>query len=441
MKKLTTKVMMCGMLATIVSCANHDFETVSYQTAKEQQLAEDFNAAFGVTGSDYKNHQWGMDIVPLEDVTSAQASRRAAQPNSNQWGTTNNNSKYLDWPRPADITPEERAAVLEVFNQKGATEYEPILDIENFFVQQVYCGPNGSKMNELAATVDYKINVISYWPYKEERVSCDKFDDIVNNFNGGKYGENGTSNAEQGCMLMWNSSTRDFSFKTSQGGGQRWYKHWRMEKINGNYYVGFDHESARQASANANEEDTRDYVYNDWIIKIVPGKDFVEPVVERVRVMCEDLGAAKSDFDYNDVVFDVKFIKNGSKFTADILLQAAGGVLPLYIGNKEVHELFKVPVSTMVNTTAGHHNDVEPVHFTVELPGNNYTTAWDAINALPVKVITDGGEVLLTTNPGRPAEMIAVPVTTDWSDEQVSIKNTYPKFANWIKDASVKWWE
>ena len=94
----------------------------------------------------------------------------------------------------------------------------------------------------------------------------------------------------------------------------------------------------------------------------------------------------------------------------------------------------------MINTAPGRHNEYSPVHFTVTLTGN-YSNAWDAINALPIIVLYNDTPIHLTVNPGTPAEMFAVPVTTDWSDERVSIRNQYPTFVDWIRDSNIKWWE
>jgi hypothetical protein len=93
----------------------------------------------------------------------------------------------------------------------------------------------------------------------------------------------------------------------------------------------------------------------------------------------------------------------------------------------------------MINTGKGPDHD--PVSFQVTLTGS-FNNAWDAINALPVSIITEDGNVVnLTINPGSPAEMFAVPTTVNWSPERVSIKNSYPAFVDWIKDSSVKWYE
>ena len=73
-------------------------------------------------------------------------------------------------------------------------------------------------------------------------------------------------------------------------------------------------------------------------------------------IIAEDLAASESDFDYNDCVATATLANewvarlNANKLVAHITLLAAGGTMPLYIAGKEVHELFGVPVSTMVNT-------------------------------------------------------------------------------------------
>jgi len=429
---------------SFTSCNKHDFNTVNYNEYKQQAFVADFNSSFNVSASDYANHQWGMNIVPLIDVTST--TTRSANTNGNQW-------EDQGYTLPADITPNELEAVLAVFNQKGAASYKSLIDWNEYFVQQVYKGnatyknhdnqtvTGSDHMDWLCTVTNKKVNVKCWWPYEEEIIEVDAYDDHINNFNNGKNDTEMTSEKSgrkfKGITLMKNTNSNVFGFKSSEDNGHVFYN-FRMEKINGNYYVGFDFEANGQ---NKNEQVDRDYIYNDWIVKIVPGTGVTPPDVERVRIMAEDLGTSTSDFDYNDIVFDIKFIKNGNKYTADIILQAAGGTLPLTIGGKEVHELFEVPVNEMVNTYAGRHYEKDPVQFTVTLEGN-FNNAWDAINALPIYVQNPNGQVIqLTINPGSPAEMFAVPVTTDWSDERISIRNKYPAFVDWIRDSSVQWWE
>ena len=70
-------------------------------------------------------------------------------------------------------------------------------------------------------------------------------------------------------------------------------------------------------------------VYTDWIVRIVeaqPAEEKLDPV-DNIRIIAEDLHAtAGSDFDFNDVVFDVHFT---STTTATVTIIAAGGTLPL----------------------------------------------------------------------------------------------------------------
>jgi hypothetical protein len=410
-------------LLFVCSCTKHDFDYIPSQ-AKEHQYAKAFEQTFGNIAS---SQTWGF--------SQPKAYTRSAMPNSNEWGT-NNGAGYLNFPTPAAITAEEREAVLAVFNQKGKETYESIIDVDSFFVQQVYCGPNGNKMNELATTVDYKRerNVICWWPYQDELIEtlCEPYDDIINNFNNGKY----SGNAEQGCMLMYNSSTKlDFSFKTSQSGGQRIYKHWRMEKINGNYYVGFDHEAWRQAPANANEEDKRDYIYNDWIIKIVPGLGYSkeDKIKEAGRIICEDLGGI-GDFDFNDVVFDATIYESGKTI---ITLQAAGGTLPLTVAGIEVHEAFGVSTKDMVNTGVGIVKDA----YTFEA-----SEKYNSLIEIPVIVMHNANAtnmerytIELKAEIGKAPQKICVPTSFEWPKEYKSIEDAYPGFKNWVNTGD-KWY-
>jgi hypothetical protein len=413
------KIILCMMsMLALASCNNNDFDTLTPQEVKEQQYAVAFKDAIGTPA---KTQTWGF-------VTSASAPvfdfTRTAMPNSNEWGTANGVG-YLDFPKPADITADERAAVLKVFNEKGKTSYTSILDVDSFFVQQVYCGPNGHKMTELATTVDYKRekNVICWWPYEEkiDETAVDPYDDIINNFNNGKY----SGNAEQGCMLMYNSATKDFSFKTTQSGGERIYNHWRMEKINGNYYVGFDHEAWRQAPANANEEDFRDYIYNDWIVKIVPGKGFSDEdkVKESGRIICEDLGGI-GDFDFNDVVFDATIYESGKTV---ITVLAAGGTLQISVAGQDISSI----MGHMVNTIKGGATH-EPYTFTA-------ASTYNSLIEIPVVVSNkDNANQLyqyeLKAEMGKAPQKIKVPTSFRWCQEykEHSIDKAYPGFTEWV---------
>jgi hypothetical protein len=428
-------------ILALASC-NHDAEvyTLNPQAKAVNDYNEAFVKAFGTVGS---NVDWGFG-------TQA-ASTRTAQPNSNQWGTHDDNGKYLDWPKPADITNDERAAVLAVFNQKGEASYTDLLNLTDFFVQQVYCGPNGKKMNQLACwdpqgrdQMIYGDPSHNYQPY-----SVFTHDDEVNNFNEGKY----DGNALQGCMLMWNSSTSQWSFKTSQSGGERIYDHWRMEYIPGyGYYVGLDHEAWRQAPANANEEDKRDYIYNDWIIKIVPGKGFTPPA-PTYRVIAEDLNASEaSDFDFNDVVFDVE--PNEAGDAAKIVVRAAGGIYKLTVAGQEVHAAFGQSAKAdgtypMINTNPW-NPDVKATLF--ESYSGNFDSdvnIRNTIKSIVIKVYKPGtgnDGIELKAETGKPACKILVDQTFNVVTERTGIADINTNFHKYVEgtwDTNVNgfWWK
>lgn len=446
---------------TISSCVK-DVDPTSYEQTKDQVLTDNFNTTFGVTESQYANHRWGMNTVPLV-VTSTSASRamRAANTNANQW----EDQGYV---LPTEITEAEIEKVKAKFAEKGEASYTSLIDWDCFFVQQVYKGDsvyvNGAggtvtgaeHMDWLCAVTNKHINIISYWPYQEEVVEGDEYDDHINNFNNGNCTTSSVSEKTgtviKGTMLMYNSNTNKFGFKSSEDNGHVFYN-FRMEEIDGNYYVGFDFEAAGQ---NPSEQVARDYVYDDWIVKIVPGRGVTPPA--RVRVMAEDLGTMSSDFDYNDVVFDILFVEENGSYKADIILQAAGGTLPLYIGEGEgntyeVHALFGVDTDVMVNTHAEDRglkgrSNLAPVPFTVNLPsGKNYATmkAEDAVDALNITVKIGNNTVRLTPkasyeNYSNAPKMIVAPVGTEWVDERILISKVYNKFVDWISDPTIEWW-
>lgn len=449
------------------SCVK-DVDANSYERTKEEVLTDNFNTAFGVTEAQYANHRWGMNTMPLVvKNTSESRAMRAANTNANQW----EDQGYV---LPAEITRAEIEKVKAVFAEKGKASYESLVNWDCFFVQQVYHGDsiyvNGAggivtgaeHMDWLCAVTKKHTQVKCWWPYEEEVVIGDEYDDHINNFNAGNCTTSSVSEKTgtviTGAMLMYNSDTYKFGFKSSEDNGHVFYN-FRMEEIDGSYYVGFDFEAAGQ---NPNEQVARDYVYDDWIVKIVPGKG-VTPPVSRVRVMAEDLGTMSSDFDYNDIVFDILFVKEGDTYKADIILQAAGGTLPLYLGEGEgnvfeVHDLFGVSTDMMINTHAEDRglkgrSGLAPVPFKVVLPaGKEYATmkAEDAVDALNIRV--KSGDNIIRLRPAhstgydgvevsKAPKLIVAPVGTEWADERIRIDKVYTKFVDWIKDETVEWWK
>lgn len=179
---------------------------------------------------------------------------------------------------------------------------------------------------------------------------------------------------------------------------------------------------------------------------IIPDPDY------DIRIIAEDLSAeGASDFDFNDVVLDVKF---GSK--AQILLTHAGGTLPLCIGVKdlahEVHNLFgvwkgefptqdnaTVEKQQMVNTGAG------PSKAAVDITDVMNVAIADAAAAntqLRLYVYKNGTWQEMTSPKGEPACKLAVDTNYKVLAERKSIKGEYPLFVDWATNANFtsKWW-
>lgn len=207
------------------------------------------------------------------------------------------------------------------------------------------------------------------------------------------------------------------------------------------YYLAFDYSAYKGSS---NTEVKRDGFYSNWIIKITPAfhKDPV-PVV--ARVMCEDLGTT-DDFDFNDVVFDVWYDGNPGNYTAHITVQAAGGTLPLYIGDKshEVHAMFGVSTKTMINTDkfAKYNSEEYPTVINKPTPSEFTITGLTTTNPRDIPVIVTHSEnndknaldIELKAETGKAPQKFCVPVYVTWANERVRIEDAYPYFTNWVGD-------
>ena len=463
----------------LFSCAEKESEYVPLAQQKVQTFEQVFKEVYG----DIDPYQdWGfgqgkveidpndsslvVEVVDMDDnialtrlgaFARGGARTRQANENGNQW-------EDMGYSIPADITEEELADVLEVFNEVGSESYSSLVDWSDFFVQQVYKGVasyyarnqyndedyskglkdnptsfvGSDKMDWLCTKTNKHVNVISWYPYEEEIVIGDFFDEHINNFNDGNNTASMTSEKSNrsfsGITLMLNSNTNEFGYHDVENGGSAPYYYFRMEVINGNYYVGFDYAAE---GSNPNQDVRRDYIYNDWIVKIVPASPSVpepepepepEPVIsyeypedivvtwtqiESGRVFCEDLGvASREDLDYNDVVFDAIVFQKDSTYTkwketykddvyqgreyevspttttkyyANVEILAAGGTIPITIEDLQVHNQFspEAGIATMVNTR------------------DNNSTAYGSYEARGSVQLSKGAEKNFTTKDGK----------------------------------------
>ena len=159
-----------------------------------------------------------------------------------------------------------------------------------------------------------------------------------------------------------------------------------------------------------------------------------KPEPETIRIIAEDLSASEgSDFDFNDVVFDVQ-MNWPSEGKHTITLLAAGGTLPLTIAGEEVHAKFGVPTNKMVNTESWTEQSA-PVTFVIE---GKYANA----NEIEVRVQKGSDWPLLTAPIGKAASKIAVSTDYEWVKELKDISNAYKNFDTYVTNCTPsEWWK
>lgn len=185
--------------------------------------------------------------------------------------------------------------------------------------------------------------------------------------------------------------------------------------------------------------------YTDWIVRISPAK--VKSNYD-IRIIGEDLSAGEdgNDFDFNDIVFDVKFTGDN---TAKICIVAAGGTLPLRVAGQEVHGLFHQDTNIMINTNAadaGYPNQAYEQRD--NLPTFDITlTGVKAANGKNIKIEVEKEVngvkqwVELKANDGEPAAKIGVKPGFDYCNERQGISSKYPRFTQWVQNVDVVWYE
>ena len=168
-------------------------------------------------------------------------------------------------------------------------------------------------------------------------------------------------------------------------------------------------------------------------------------IVYQGSVMGEDLTAeTDNDFDFNDVVFDWAF--SADKKTAYIRLRAAGGTLPLKIGTavgqgEEVHALFGVSTSTMVNTGVGADGVTkEAVEFEITKTDGTFKNAGDIIVSVDKTSKGANGYMQMTGKIGEAPCLLFVPLNTKWVDEYENIEKAYTWFGAWARGEAADQW-
>lgn len=424
-KQLMTGVAAAAICLGLASCSRYDYTLIS---EGEQAYVNYENAFIEKFGEPAPDQTWGFGSADANGGGVAQgAATRTANPNSNQWF----DEKEKNYKKPADITQAEINHVMKWFATHTKADGQT-LDINNYFIQQIgYSGDSYRVTDKNGAS--HSIESKNHMDYIFANLDANgSSTDHVNNFNA----------SSGSIMLMENSETKyGFGFQDSWGSDDKFVtQNYLMAEIDvpgvgKGWYVGLDYQTKKSGE----EIDLKpNGKYDDRVMKIVPAVK--NPLKCDIRIIAEDLSASEgSDFDFNDVVFDVKYgYPEGNKTT--IILQAAGGKLPLCIGvldkDHEVHNLFGVSLNTMVNTedwTA--HKD--PVPFIID----GQYGSWN-INNLPIWVQKGSDWVLLTAPQGKAASKIAVSTDYKWVKELQDISDAYKKFDTYVKSGHpTEWWK
>jgi hypothetical protein len=377
--------------------------------------------------------------------------------NRNEWGTGNGIGGNVNV--PVNVTTDERNLVYDYFNQERREDKSVQVNWADYFISEVYKGTK-TGVDGNGNTTEVLSNKMNHLQVRYGEGSIDTDGKLVGAWEHANDFNNGDHNSSFGTILghtfMNNSGTLEFAYHNAID--SKYHNEYLIvpgEKIDpslaGYYYVAFDFYATHPTGqeANKNMDVARDYVYTDWIVRISPAE-----YKNAQRVMVEDLIATnlsdvdKSDWDFNDAVFDVAFTNESvevsqynyqNKLIAHITLYAAGGTMDLRIGGigengKEVHQLFGVPVNTMVNTNAGTisknaKDGLPPVQFNIVLGDAVYDGIVTA-DRVPVYI----GSTELKAEQGKAPQKIVTDNDTRWMKEKTIITSGYEKFKDYVNN-------
>lgn len=247
-RKLIGMLSLTALSLGMVSCSNEDIETTDNILTQNAQK-------FGTQSSELNMYIGGNKIVGT----------RGCYVNDNRWGVE----------MPEYPTEDEKAGILEyVRNNPGASVEWP--GYTYYYVQHVvsahnkysYTDRNGVQHNDIdgSAQLD-KLEIkedraLNSWeidangnPYSWVSLYTH-----VNNFNAGKCDNAATHNAALMTEGFKGARAHDSYSNTD-------VDNWRLYYWNGNYYLGIDYKMTKDDG-----KIDADGIYDDWIVKILPGK-------------------------------------------------------------------------------------------------------------------------------------------------------------------------
>lgn len=192
----------------------------------------------------------------------------------------NGNLWYQNWDRPTNITQEEIDKVVAEFSKvrEGVTNSIHI-DWTNYWVQQVFTGTqtyNDGYGNNIGTGSSHMNHLLAYNSNHTEWDGSHY--EHINNFNSGSnnttYVDDETHEQFFGTTLMTDMYAEgiidQFGYHNSTDSKNHF--EYIILEIDGYYYVGFDFyaNGTQEYPANKNMDVERDWVFNDWIVRICP---------------------------------------------------------------------------------------------------------------------------------------------------------------------------
>ena len=433
-----------------------------------EQYAVAFEKAFGKVGS---NVDWGFGSGKASTRTG---SGEIIKPDMTSFpGHTTEREHQANYRTPegyadivAPVTTKEAAWVMDWFSKNPGLSKEGV-DFHNFFVQNV--GDNGhTKAGYFHSTEGGKPETVEAKTY--EGIQMDKLmlgpvADTNNMIHGLDFNATSGFN-EWNLFYVKGSSALQFAYHASYNSEYKYlFKCVQLtvpaECFDDNqphtgWYVGFSYYALKQETNEKWHEigiDRLQYA-DDWVLKIVPGEGEVSPTpTPTYRVIAEDLNAEEaSDFDFNDVVFDVEPNEAGN--AAKIVVRAAGGIYKLTVAGQEVHAAFGQNAKAdgtypMINTNPWDPNTKATL--IESYPGEFGSDAEirNTIKNIEIKVYKPSFEengLVLTAQTGKPACKILVDQTFNVVKERTGIadENTnFHKYVQGIWDTETNgfWWK
>ena len=483
------KYLIAGALALVcnglfTSCSEDMGDYSSLEEAKKAQFAQNFEKFYGTPNP---NQDWGFgDASVVAAARSARVARTRSQ-GDNSCGECikpdmpnfpNYSTQYPNYTTPAPITEYERAYVKKWFEEHPG--FTAGLNVNNFYIQLVWGEANKT----------YNV----YWNYKTNgQYSRNDFTiqatmDYLCVGNGTDYTHALDFNANDDgtswkAVYMKNSSALSFKYHSTWSNQEFTYFKCAEIDVPGvgtGWYVGLCMygEKDDNGPQKLNYDMKTSEYCDDWILKVIPGEgstityEKVPKVYKKKEVtlhkwvFCEDLGssATNKDYDYNDLVFDAKIIKeykilrdadgNETDYTedtdttyyAEVTPLAAGGELTIKFDkfSKTAHGMFAngIADNVLINTCRENQeismSHQEGVFASPEF--YEFSSKDDAnIDNIKVLVRTQTAAYDLQAYKGEAPHKICVPAGTRWTYERTDIKDAYTGFINYVSTGIEPW--